>query len=136
MKRYYVAMWTKRGRLRIFSTNSFEIAKSMAFLPFIHIVKITDRKTYDLVYYNKNTSFYGGVINMFAYIILIYMVIGIMTVVPFLVVGEEFGNRRIIIIDDGCDGWNMFAIGLGALLCVIIWPYYIGMYVYGAYFEN
>lgn len=53
MKRYYVSMWTKRGHFWHFTTNSFKLAKSLAIFKLVYIIKITDRKTYDIVFYRK-----------------------------------------------------------------------------------
>lgn len=62
---------------------------------------------------------------MSAYIILTWIVIGIITTLPFAIIAEEFGGYRIFNDEDDLNNLNMFAVGLGILIAVIIWPYYL-----------
>ena len=73
---------------------------------------------------------------MSAYIILIWIVIGIITALPFAIIAEEFGGYRILNEEEGLNNLTVFAIGLGMLICAIIWPYYLGVYIYEAYFKK
>lgn len=73
---------------------------------------------------------------MSAYIILIWIVIGIITTLPFAIIAEEFGGYRILNEEEGLNNLTVFAIGLGMLICAIIWPYYLGAYIYEAYFKK
>lgn len=73
---------------------------------------------------------------MSAYIILIWIVIGIITTLPFAIIAEEFGGYRIFNDEDNLNNMTVFAIGLGMLIAVIIWPYYLGVYIYEAYFKK
>ena len=73
---------------------------------------------------------------MSAYIILIWIVIGIITTLPFAIIAEEFGGYRILNEEDDLNNLTVFAIGLGMLISVIIWPYYLGVYIYEAYFKK
>ena len=73
---------------------------------------------------------------MSAYIILIWIVIGIITALPFAIIAEEFGGYRILNEEDDLNNLTVFAIGLGMLICAIIWPYYLGVYIYEAYLKK
>lgn len=73
---------------------------------------------------------------MSAYIILIWIVIGIITTLPFAIIAEEFGGYRILNEEDDLNNLTVFAIGLAMLICAIIWPYYLGMYIYEAYLKK
>ena len=73
---------------------------------------------------------------MSAYIILIWIVIGIITTLPFAIIAEEFGGYRILNEEYDLNNLTVFAIGLGMLIGAIIWPYYLGVYIYGAYFKK
>lgn len=53
MKRYHVTIWTNRQHVICFSTNSFNLAKTIADMRFVHIGKVTDRESYDIVYYRN-----------------------------------------------------------------------------------
>ena len=73
---------------------------------------------------------------MSAYIILIWIVIGIITTLPFAIIAEEFGGYRILNEENDLNNLTVFAIGLGMLICAIIWPYYLGVYIYEAYLKK
>ena len=73
---------------------------------------------------------------MSAYIILIWIVIGIITTLPFAIIAEEFGGYRILNEEDDLNNLTVFAIGLGMLICAIIWPYYLGVSIYAAYLKK
>lgn len=73
---------------------------------------------------------------MSAYIILIWIVIGIITTLPFVIIAEEFVGYRILNEEDDLNNLTVFAIGLGMLICAIIWPYYLGVYIYEAYLKK
>lgn len=73
---------------------------------------------------------------MSVYIILIWIVIGIITTLPFAIIAEEFGGYRILNEEDDLNNLTVFAIGLGMLICAIIWPYYLGVYIYEAYLKK
>ena len=72
---------------------------------------------------------------MFGYILAIYLVIGIVTVIPYLYAGAAKRHSEIAEEDLGDNG-VMFGLGLGALLNVIVWPYWIGYVIYRVHFVN
>lgn len=73
---------------------------------------------------------------MITIIILIYMVIGIMIAVPFLIIGLKLGDSLDRFDEDKItDSATMLGFGLGALVSVIIWPYFVAVCVYEAYFK-
>ena len=73
---------------------------------------------------------------MITIIILIYMVIGIMVAVPFSIIGLKFGNRLDRLDEDKIlDTSTMLGFGIGALVSVIIWPYWLMIGVYEAYLK-
>lgn len=51
-KRYYVAMWTKKG-FHIFKTNSLRLAKNPFLRMFARTIKVTDHVNHDVVYYKN-----------------------------------------------------------------------------------
>lgn len=55
MKRYYVAMWTKRG-FYSFGTNSLRLAKNRLLHKFARIVKVTDRRTCEIIFYKNKEN--------------------------------------------------------------------------------
>lgn len=73
---------------------------------------------------------------MSAYIILIWIVIGIITTLPFAIIAEEFGGYRILNEEYDLNNLTVFAIGLSMLISAIIWPYYLGVYIYEAYLKK
>ena len=73
---------------------------------------------------------------MSAYIIPIWIVIGIITTLPFAIIAEEFGGYRILNEEDDLNNITVLAIGLGMLISAIIWPYYLGVYIYEAYLKK
>ena len=84
----------------------------------------------------KNTSFYEGVMNMITIIILIYMVIGIMFVFPLFIIGLKVGDDLDRLDEDKItDGATMLGIGIGFLLNIIIWPYWLVKCVYEIYLK-
>lgn len=73
---------------------------------------------------------------MITIIILIYMVIGIMVDVPFLIIGLKVGDGLDRLDEDKItDGATMLGIGIGFLLNIIIWPYWLVKYVYDVYLK-
>ena len=73
---------------------------------------------------------------MITIIILIYMVIGIMVAVPFFIIGLKFGDSLDQFDEDKVtDSATMLGFGIGALVGVIIWPYFIAICVYEAYLK-
>ncbi len=72
---------------------------------------------------------------MFGYILAIYLIIGIITVIPYLYVGVAEGHSEIAEEDLG-DNAVIFGLGLGVLLNVIVWPYWIGYVIYQVHFVN
>ena len=73
---------------------------------------------------------------MTSIIILIYMVIGIMVAVPFFIIGLKFGDSLDRFDEDKItDSATMLGFGIGALVGVIIWPYFIAICVYEAYLK-
>ena len=73
---------------------------------------------------------------MITIIILIYMVIGIMVAVPFFIIGLKFGSGLDRFDEDKItDSATMLGFGIGALVGVIIWPYFIAICVYEAYLK-
>ena len=73
---------------------------------------------------------------MITIIILIYMVIGIMVAVPFFIIGLKFGDSLDQFDEDKItDSATMLGFGIGALVGVIIWPYWIAICVYETYLK-
>ena len=73
---------------------------------------------------------------MITIIILIYMVIGIMFVVPLFIIGLKVGDGLDRLDEDEiAELSTMLGIGLGALLNIIIWPYWLVKCVYEIYLE-
>ena len=73
---------------------------------------------------------------MISTIILIYIVIGIMVAIPLAVVGFKFGNYLDQLDEDTIlDTLAMLKIGIGALVSIIIWPYWVVICVYEAYLK-
>lgn len=73
---------------------------------------------------------------MIAIIILIYMVIGIMVAIPLTIIGLKFGNSLDWLDEDKIpDSAIMLGFGIGALVSVIIWPYWVVICVYEAYLK-
>ena len=68
---------------------------------------------------------------MITIIILIYLVIGIMVSVPFSIIGLKVGDSLDRFDEDKItDSATMLGFGLGALMSVIIWPYWVSICVY------
>ena len=72
---------------------------------------------------------------MLWYILVIYLVIGVMVTAPLLYAGAAERYSEIAEENLGDNG-VMFALGLGALLNVIIWPYWVGYMIYQMHFVN
>ena len=73
---------------------------------------------------------------MITIIILIYMVIGIMVAIPLTIIGLKFGNSMDWLDEDKIpDSAIMLGFGIGALVSVIIWPYWVVICVYEAYLK-
>ena len=84
----------------------------------------------------KNTLFYEGVMNMITIIILIYMVIGIMFVFPLFIIGLKVGDGLDQFDEDEiAEISKMLGIGIGFLLNIIIWPYWLVKCVYEIYLK-
>ena len=74
---------------------------------------------------------------MITIIILIYLVIGIMVSVPFSIIGLKFGHCLDRFDEDNItDSATMLGFGLGALVSVIIWPYWVAICVYEIYLNS
>ena len=73
---------------------------------------------------------------MITIIILIYMVIGIVFVLPLFTIGLKFGNSMDWLDEDKIpDSAIMLGFGIGALVSVIIWPYWLVKCVYEIYLK-
>ena len=73
---------------------------------------------------------------MITIIILIYMVIGIVFVLPLFTIGLKVGDCLDQIDEDEiADTATMLRIGIGFLLNIIIWPYWLVKFVYEVYLE-
>lgn len=73
---------------------------------------------------------------MITIIILIYMVIGIMFVFPLFIIGLKVGDCLDQFDEDEiAEISKMLGIGIGFLLNIIIWPYWLVKCVYDIYFE-
>ena len=68
---------------------------------------------------------------MISTIILIYMVIGIMVAIPLSIIGLKFGNSLDWLDEDKIpDSAIILGFGIGALVSIIIWPYWVVICVY------
>ena len=93
-------------------------------------------KRWLFLFREKNTSFYEGLMNMITIIILIYMVIGIMFVVPLFIIGLKVGDGLDRLDEDEiAEISTMLGIGIGFLLNIIIWPYWLVKCVYDVYLK-
>ena len=73
---------------------------------------------------------------MITIIILIYMVIGIMFVFPLFIIGLKVGDVLDQFDEDEiAEISKMLGIGIGFLLNIIIWPYWLVKCVYEIYFK-
>ena len=73
---------------------------------------------------------------MITIIILIYMVIGIVFVLPLFILGLKVGDCLDQFDEDEiAELSRMLVIGIGFLLNIIIWPYWLVKCVYEAYFK-
>ena len=72
---------------------------------------------------------------MFGYILAIYLVIGIMVAGPLVLIGAAERHSEIA-EKDISDNGIMFGLCLGALIGVVIWPYWVLSYIYRMYFVN
>ena len=73
---------------------------------------------------------------MITIIILIYMVIGIMFVFPLFIIGLKVGDGLDQFDEDEiAEISKMLGIGVGFLLNIIIWPYWLAKCVYEIYFK-
>ena len=73
---------------------------------------------------------------MISIIALIYLVIGIMFVVPLFIIGLKVGDCLDQIDEDKITELStMLGIGISFLLNIIIWPYWLVKSVYEIYFE-
>lgn len=70
---------------------------------------------------------------MFCYILLIYLVIGIMVSGPLTLIGAAEKHSEIADADIS-DNAIMLGFCLGALFSVIIWPYWVLSHIYRMYF--
>lgn len=53
-KRYFISLWTKRGRLYRVSTNSIKLSNFIMKLNIWKIVKLTDRETNEVIAYKNS----------------------------------------------------------------------------------
>ena len=73
---------------------------------------------------------------MISIIALIYLVIGIMFVVPIFIIGLKVGDDLDRLDEDKItDGATMLGIGISFLLNIIIWPYWLVKWVYELYLK-
>ena len=73
---------------------------------------------------------------MIGIIALIYLVIGIMFVVPLFIIGLKVGDCLDRFDEDKITELStMLGIGISFLLNIIIWPYWLVKSVYEIYFE-
>ena len=73
---------------------------------------------------------------MISIIALIYLVIGIMFVVPIFIIGLKVGDALDRLDEDKItDGATMLGIGISFLLNIIIWPYWLVKWVYELYLK-
>ena len=73
---------------------------------------------------------------MISIIALIYMVIGIMFVVPLFIIGLKVGDCLDQFDEDKITELStMLGIGISFLLNIIIWPYWLVKSVYEIYFK-
>ena len=73
---------------------------------------------------------------MITIIILIYMVIGIMVAIPLFTIGLKVGDCLDQFDEDKiAEISTMLGIGIGFLLNIIIWPYWLVKCVYEIYLE-
>ena len=69
---------------------------------------------------------------MLWYILIIYLAIGVIITGPLIYVGALVEQPEIT-REDLCDLKLLIGRGLGSLLAVIIWPFWIGLIIYYAY---
>ena len=73
---------------------------------------------------------------MITIIILIYMVIGIVFVLPLFTIGLKVGDCLDRLDEDKiAEISTMLGMGIGFLLNIIIWPYWLVKCVYEIYLE-
>ena len=73
---------------------------------------------------------------MITIIILIYMVIGIVFVLPLFTIGLKVGDDLDRLDEDKiAEISTMLGMGIGFLLNIIIWPYWLVKCVYEIYLE-
>ena len=73
---------------------------------------------------------------MITIIALIYMVIGIVFVFPLFIIGLKIGDGLDQLDEDKItDGAAMLGFGVGFLLNIIIWPYWLVKCVYETYLK-
>lgn len=73
---------------------------------------------------------------MFGYILVIYLIIGIIAVAPLAIYGVYATIVDKEDINLFGDSLHMLGMGLGMLFCVIIWPYYVGYVGWKTYFKD
>ena len=73
---------------------------------------------------------------MISIIALIYMAIGIVFVLPLFTIGLKVGDALDRLDEDKiAEISTLLGIGIGFLLNIIIWPYWLVKCVYDIYFE-
>ena len=73
---------------------------------------------------------------MITIIALIYMAIGIMFVFPLFIIGLKVGDDLDRLDEDKITEFStMLGIGVGFLLNIIIWPYWLVKCVYDVYLK-
>ena len=69
--------------------------------------------------------------------ICIYLIIGIVTMYPIELLGLAIDETKIEELkEEGFDFWFSLGLGLGGLLLVITWPYWILCMVYKIYIRD
>ena len=69
--------------------------------------------------------------------ICIYLIIGIVTIYPLALLGVAIDETKIEELKEkGFDFWFLSGVGLGGLLSVITWPYWILYIIYKIYISD
>lgn len=73
---------------------------------------------------------------MFGYILCIYLIIGIITMVPYIYGGARYEGREQLDDEEIRSASFMLGVGLGAVWTIVIWPCWIAYIIYRTYFKN
>ena len=69
--------------------------------------------------------------------ICIYLIIGIVTIYPLGVLGVAIDETKIEELkEEGFDFWFSLGVGLGGLLLVVTWPYWILCIIKKVYIDD